>query len=180
MHNLACLGYLSMKDGCFCHKICSQYRESTSDTWKAEGEPFIQHVAASDQPWPDCVALLPQVLLMLAQPPNQNSTFLSQTQPLNEDNRAHHWAEKPTLSPCEKALRNGHSALPCENSNRTVSLPGWNLEISGAASHPYAQCLWRNDSKFFLQEQDTRNDSFPQIGALRETIHKQIKAIFLK
>ena len=25
------------------------------DTWKAEGEPLTQHVAASDQPWRDCV-----------------------------------------------------------------------------------------------------------------------------
>ena len=88
--------------------------------------------------------------------------------------------QKTVLSPCEKALRNRHSASPCENSDRIVMLPGWNLEISEAASHPYAQCLWRNDLKFFLQEQDMRNSSFPQIEALRETIHEQIKTIILK
>lgn len=87
---------------------------------------------------------------------------------------------KAHLSPCEKALKNRHLALRCENSDMTVTLPGWNQEMSGAASHPYAQCLWRNDSKFFLQEQDMRNYSFPQTGPLRETIHKQIKTIFLK
>ena len=52
--------------------------------------------------------------------------------------------------------------------------------MSAAASHPYAQCLWKNDLKSFLQEQDTRKYSFPHIGALRETIHEQIKTIILK
>ena len=117
---------------------------------------------------------------MLTQPPNLSYTSLSETQPLTEDNRTHHQAERPTSSPCEKSLRNRHSALPCENSGRTGTLPGWNLEISGAASHPYAQCLSRSDLKSFLQEQDTRKYSFPHIGALRETIHEQIKTIILK
>ena len=41
--------------------------------------------------------------------------------------------------------------------------------MSGAASHPYAQCLWRNDLKFFLQEQDMRGYSFPKIGNNSQT-----------
>ena len=117
---------------------------------------------------------------MLIHPPNQNCTSFSQTQHLLRITGHTARLKGPTLSPCEKSLRNRHSALPCENSDRTDTLPGWNQEISGAVTHPYAQCLWRNDSKFFLQEQDMRNYSFPQIGTLRETIHEQIKTIFLK
>ena len=89
---------------------------------------------------------------MLTQPPNHSRTFLLQNMTFAEGNRIHHQAERPTLSHCEKALRNRHSATPWENSDRTGALPGENLEISKAASHPYAQCLWRNDLKFFLQE----------------------------
>ena len=76
------------------------------------------------------------------------------------------------------ALRNRHSTIPCKNSERIGTLPGWNLEISGAASHPYDQCLWRNDLKFFLQEQDTRNYSFPQIG--KKFTNKSKHYFFLK
>ena len=94
------------------YEMCSQYRESTPDTWKAEEEPLTQHVPASDQPWRDCVATPVQVLLMLTQPPNHSHTSLLQTQPLTEDNRTHHQFERPTLSPCEKALRNRHLLFP--------------------------------------------------------------------
>ena len=117
---------------------------------------------------------------MLTQPPNHSRTFYLQNMTFAEGNKIHRQADRPTLSPCEKALRNRHSATPWENSDRTDTLPGWNQEISGAVTHPYAQCLWQNDSKFFLQEQDMRNYSFPQIGTLRETIHEQIKTTFLK
>ena len=94
---------------------------------------------------------------MLTQPPNHSRTFYLQNMTFAEGNKIHRQADRPTLSPCEKALRNRHSATPWENSDRTDTLPGWNQEISKAASHPYAQCLWRNDLKFFLQEQDMKN-----------------------
>ena len=52
--------------------------------------------------------------------------------------------------------------------------------MSRAVSHPFDLCLLKNDLKFFLQEQDIKNYSFLQVGALRETIHEIIKTIFFK
>jgi len=52
--------------------------------------------------------------------------------------------------------------------------------MSRAVSHPFDLCLSKNDLKFFLQEQDIKNYSFLQVGALRETIHEIIKTIFFK
>ena len=56
--------------------------------------------------------LLPQELLMLTQPPHHSHTSLLQTQPLTQDNRTHHQFERPTLRPCEKALRNRYLLFP--------------------------------------------------------------------
>ena len=52
--------------------------------------------------------------------------------------------------------------------------------MSRAVSHPFDLRLSKNDLKFFLQEQDIKNYSFLQVGALRETIHEIIKTIFFK
>ena len=52
--------------------------------------------------------------------------------------------------------------------------------MSRAVSHPFDLCLLKNDLKFFLQEQDIKNYSCLQAGALRETIHEIIKTIFFK
>ena len=123
--------------------------------------------------------LLAQGLLVLTQPPNHSRPFLLQSMTSAEGNRIHCQAERPTLSPCEKALRNRYSSILWENSYRTGTLPGWNQEMSRAASHPYARCLWRNDLKFFLYEKDMRNYSFPQTDPVRGIIHDQIKTIFL-
>ena len=48
---------------------------------------------------------------MLTQPPNHSCTFPLQAQPLTEDNRTHCQAERLTLCPNEKALKNRHSIL---------------------------------------------------------------------
>jgi len=90
----------------------------------AEGEPLTQHVAAPDQPLPDRVATPAPVVTHVNSASQSQHTFLSETQPLTEDNRIYHQAERPTSSPHEKSLRNGHSVLPCENSGRTGTLPG--------------------------------------------------------
>ena len=142
--------------------MCSRYRESTPDTWKAEGEPLTQHVTTSDQPWGDCVATSAQVLLMLTQPPHHSHTSLLQTQPLTQDNRTPVWKAHP--QPLWKGLEKQAPAFPCESSDRTATLPGWNQEMSRAVSHPFDLCLSKNNLKFFLQEQDIKDYSFLQVG----------------
>lgn len=67
MHNLVNLGYLSVRGDCFFIMKCAHSQmKLTPDTWKAGGEPLTKHVAASNQPWHDCVVTpTHEVLLML-------------------------------------------------------------------------------------------------------------------
>ena len=112
MHNLVHLGYLSMRGDYFYIMKCTHSKGIHARYLKDRGRTTDQasHFFRPTLMWlcrHSCTSVT-HVNSASQSQPHISLTNMAFT----EDDRTHRQAERSTLSPCEKPLRNRHSALP--------------------------------------------------------------------
>ena len=115
---------------------------------------------------------------MLTQPPNHSCTFPLQAQPLTEDNRTHCQAERPTLCPNEKALKNRHSILSVRTLTGMVYYLDEILKCQGQQVIHMPNVLEEMIQNSSCKNRTQKNYLFPHTGPLKEFMNK-LKQYFL-
>ena len=160
--------------------MCSQYRESTPDTWKAEGEPLTQHVTVSDQPWRDCIDTLASGVTYVNSPSQSELHLFLTNTAFTEDNRTHCQAERAHPQPLWKILEKQalcSSLWELWQDWYITWMKSRNIRGSNSSICPLSLV-----KRFKIVPARTGYEKLLicSIGTLRETIHEQIKTIFLK